>query len=117
MQGLRKWPEREHVQPPRQQQRQQAPAAAEQAPEPRPEPRLVLAGQAELQPEVAPQAHYYPFRERLQRGVILRRHKRFTLQVLVDGQVLLCYCPTTFMGLAGGRLDGEKVCLHELAML
>jgi hypothetical protein len=61
------------------------------------------------QPAQAAAAHYYAFRERLQRGVILRRRARFTLEVAADGETLLCYCPTTFMFLSGSRLNGEQV--------
>lgn len=65
-----------------------------------------------LEPVQAEVAHYYRFRERLQRGVILRRRARFTLEVAVHGETLLCYCPTTFMFLSGSRLNGEQARLQ-----
>ena len=61
-----------------------------------------------LEPAQAAVTHYYRFRERLQQGVILRRRARFTLEVAVGGETLLCYCPTTFMFLSGSRLNGEQ---------
>ena len=63
-------------------------------------------GHQQLRP---PARFHYAFPERLQRGVILRRRARFTLEVDVGGQQLLCYCPTTARSLGGSCLDGGQV--------
>jgi hypothetical protein len=42
-----------------------------------------------------PPLFWYEFREPLMEGVVQQRKGRFTLEVLVDGEMLLCHCPST----------------------
>lgn len=95
MQGLRPLPSLKE----QREQRLQAQPLPPPHAQPVPPPATSVAG---------PQLFHYPFRERLLRGVILRRRARFTLEVDVDGETLLCYCPSTSMSLGGTRLDGSQ---------
>lgn len=37
----------------------------------------------------------YKFDQELQEGILIRRTSRFTMDVLMDGTVIKCHCPTT----------------------
>ncbi|BDA50260.1 probable sugar fermentation stimulation protein homolog at N-terminal half [Coccomyxa sp. Obi] len=51
----------------------------------------------------------YEFREPLLEGVVQQRKGRFTLEVLVDGEVLLCHCPSTGLNPNKELLNSGKV--------
>ena len=70
-----------------------------------------LVPSASAQPTLAPEPFLfrYQFREPLIEGVILRKRKRFTADVAVDGQVVVCHCPTTCLSLYQTLLDGQQV--------
>lgn len=63
----------------------------------------------ERQPHQDPVLFRYQFREPLIAGVILKKRKRFTADVEVDGQVVVCHCPTTCLSLYQTLLDGQQV--------
>lgn len=67
----------------------------------------VPSAQQALAPE--PFLFKYQFREPLIEGVILRKRKRFTADVEVDGHVVVCHCPTTCLSLYQTLLDGQQV--------
>ena len=51
----------------------------------------------------------YQFREPLVEGVILRKRKRFTVEAAVNGELIVCHCPTTCLSLYQTLLDGQQV--------
>ncbi|CAL8465234.1 g4769 [Coccomyxa elongata] len=51
----------------------------------------------------------YEFREPLLEGIVQQRKGRFTLEVLVDGEVLLCHCPSTGLNPNKTLLNSGKV--------
>ena len=67
----------------------------------------MASAQQVLAPE--PFLFRYQFREPLIEGVILRKRKRFTADVAIDGQVVVCHCPTTCLSLYQTLLDGQQV--------
>ena len=72
------------------------------------EPASPALAQQVLLPE--PLLFRYQFREPLIEGVILRKRKRFTADVAINGQVVMCHCPTTCLSLYQTLLDGQQVC-------
>lgn len=52
----------------------------------------------------------YDFREPLLEGIVQQRKGRFTLEVLVDGEVLLCHCPSTGLNPNKELLNSGKAC-------
>ncbi len=71
------------------------------------EPAPPVSAQRVLAPE--PFLFRYQFPEPLIEGVLLRKRKRFTADVAVDGQVVVCHCPTTCLSLYQTLLDGQQV--------
>lgn len=37
----------------------------------------------------------YKFKQELQEGILVRRSNRFTMEVLIDDEIIKCHCPTT----------------------
>lgn len=60
-------------------------------------------------PAAEPSLFRYQFREPLIEGIILKKRKRFTADVEVNGQVIVCHCPTTCLSLYQTLLDGQQV--------
>ena len=70
---------------------------------------LTALKQALQQPAPQPLLFRYQFREPLLEGVILRKRKRFTAEVAVNGELIVCHCPTTCLSLYQTLLDGQQV--------
>ena len=64
---------------------------------------------AQQLPDPEPLLFRYNFREPLTEGVIIKKRKRFTAEVLVDGQVIVAHCPTTCLSLYQTLLNGQQV--------
>lgn len=45
----------------------------------------------------------YRFEKPLQEAVLLKRNSQFTMDVMIDGNVVKCHCPTT------GRIDDIEI--------
>ncbi len=58
----------------------------------------------------------YEFRKPLLEGVVQQRKGRFTLEVLVDGEVLLCHCPSTGLNPNKTLLNSGKACAVHTCM-
>ena len=70
---------------------------------------LVALNEAQQQLVPEPLLYRYHFREPLVEGIILRKRKRFTVDVTVNGKLILCHCPTTCLSLYQTLLDGQQV--------
>ena len=70
---------------------------------------LTALKQALQQPVPEPLLFRYQFREPLIEGVILQKRKRFTVDVAVNGELIVCHCPTTCLSLYQTLLDGQQV--------
>jgi hypothetical protein len=69
----------------------------------------LLPSTAQQLPDPEPLLFKYLFREPLTEGVIIKKRKRFTAKVLVDGQVIVAHCPTTCLSLYQTLLNGQQV--------
>ena len=70
---------------------------------------LTILKEALQQPVPEPLLFRYQFREPLIEGVILQKRKRFTVDVAVNGELIVCHCPTTCLSLYQTLLDGQQV--------
>lgn len=52
----------------------------------------------------------YEFKEPLLEGVVQQRKGRFTLEVLVNGELLLCHCPSTALNPNKDLLNSGQAC-------
>ncbi len=64
---------------------------------------------AQQLPDPEPPLFRYSFRESLTEGVIIKKRKRFTAEVLVNGRVVVAHCPTTCLSLYQTLLNGQQV--------
>jgi DNA-binding sugar fermentation-stimulating protein len=64
---------------------------------------------AQLPSAGSPPLFKYVFREPLLEGVLQKRKGRFTVEVLVEGRLLLCHCATTSLGLLSDHLENGAV--------
>ena len=79
--------------------------------------RLTALKQTLQHPLPEPLLFRYQFREPLVEGVILRKRKRFTAEVAVDGELIVCHCPTTCLSLYQTLLDGQQVMYSDGAWI